>query len=64
MAQTPGPRRRQMALPEGVHASDGRDRGSTMRHDDRSDRSERGARVLLFLALCGAVFWALTSGHA
>ena len=53
-----------MALPEGVHASDGRDRGSTMRHDDRSDRSERGARVLLFLALCGAVFWALTSGPA
>ena len=35
-----------------------------MRNDDRSDRSERSARVLLFLALCGAVFWALTSGPA
>ena len=53
-----------MALPEGVHVSDGREGSSTMRNDDRSDRSERSARVLLFLALCGAVFWALTSGPA
>ena len=26
-----------------------------------SDRSERGARVLLFLALCTAVLWAFAS---
>jgi hypothetical protein len=31
---------------------------------DHSDRSERGARVLLFFALCGAVMWALASAPA
>ena len=28
------------------------------------DRSERGARVLLFFALCAAVLWALMSAPA
>ena len=27
----------------------------------RADRSERSARVLLFLILCGAVLWALAA---
>jgi hypothetical protein len=35
-----------------------------MRNDNRSDRSERSARVLLFLALCAAVFWAVGSAPA
>jgi len=29
-----------------------------------AERSERSARVLLFLALCGAVMWALASAPA
>ena len=35
-----------------------------MNRIDQSDRSERGARVLLFFALCGAVLWALASAPA
>lgn len=35
-----------------------------MNRVDQSDRSERGARVLLFFALCGAVMWALASAPA
>ena len=35
-----------------------------MNRNAGSDRSERGARVVLFLALCAAVFWALASAHA
>jgi hypothetical protein len=34
-----------------------------MQHRD-AERSERSARVLLFLALCGAVLWALASAPA
>ena len=30
----------------------------------KTDRNERGARVLLFLALCAAVLWALASTPA
>ena len=35
-----------------------------MNRTDRSERSERGARVLLFFALCAAVMWALASAPA
>ena len=35
-----------------------------MNRNVESNRSERGARVVLFLALCAAVFWALASAHA
>jgi hypothetical protein len=34
-----------------------------MQHHD-TDRGERGARVLLFLVLCGAVLWALAAAPA
>ena len=35
-----------------------------MNQTNQADRSERGARVLLFFALCGAVLWALASAPA
>jgi hypothetical protein len=35
-----------------------------MRNDNRSERGERSARVLLFLVLCAAVFWAVASTPA
>jgi hypothetical protein len=35
-----------------------------MNNDHRSDRSERSARVLLFLVLCAAVSWALATAPA
>ena len=35
-----------------------------MNQIDQTDRSERGARVLLFFALCGAVLWALAGAPA
>jgi hypothetical protein len=49
-----------MALPE--HR--GWEGDPIMRNDHDSDRSERSARVLLFLALCAAVLWALASAPA
>jgi hypothetical protein len=35
-----------------------------MHRSSDSDRSERSARVLLFLTLCAAVLWALASAPA
>jgi len=42
----------------------GRATGEIAMHRSDSDRSERSARVLLFLTLCAAVLWALASAPA
>jgi hypothetical protein len=47
--------RRFIGLPQG---------GIAMNRSIDSDRSERSARVLLFLAICAGVLWALATAPA